>query len=101
MRSTLVLGFVGLPTIGFHLESYFKQSHYAEAAALLLCFYALIGTRRLWARPATILPLIVMSVIMLPEASGNGSIWVNVTRFFTYDVVPAPLRQGALGAGSW
>src|SRR5688572_23070434 len=31
LRSTLVLGFVGLPTIGFHLESYFKQGHYAQA----------------------------------------------------------------------
>ena len=53
LRSTLVLGFVGLPTIGFHLECYFKQGHYAEAAALLGVFYVLIGTRRLWARPAT------------------------------------------------
>ena len=35
MRSTLVLGFVGLPTIGFHLDSFFKQGHYAQAAALL------------------------------------------------------------------
>src|SRR5713101_5515158 len=45
MRSTLVLGFVGLPTIGFHLDSFFKQGHYAQAAALLLSFYVLIGTR--------------------------------------------------------
>ena len=34
MRSTLVLGFVGLPTMGFHLESAFRQGRYAEAAAL-------------------------------------------------------------------
>ena len=27
MRSTLVLGFVGLPTMGFHLDSFFKQGH--------------------------------------------------------------------------
>ena len=26
---------VGLPTIGFHLDSFFKQGHYAQAAALL------------------------------------------------------------------
>src|SRR5262245_29590215 len=32
LRSTLVLGFVGLPTVGFHLEGYFKQGKYAEAA---------------------------------------------------------------------
>jgi phosphonate transport system permease protein len=52
LRSTLVLGFVGLPTIGFHLESYFKQGHYGQAAALLGAFYVLIGTRRIWARPS-------------------------------------------------
>ena len=44
LRSTLVLGFVGLPTMGFELESYFRQGHYAEAAGFVLVFYALIGT---------------------------------------------------------
>src|ERR1700716_3428578 len=53
MRSTLVLGFVGLPTIGFHLDSFFKQGHYREAAALLFVFYVLIGSRRLWGGPGT------------------------------------------------
>ena len=50
MRSTLVLGFIGLPTMGFYLESAFRQGRYAEAGALLLVFYALIGSRRLWVR---------------------------------------------------
>ncbi len=95
MRSTLVLGFVGLPTIGFHLESYFKQQNYAEAVALLLCFYVLIGTRRLWARPSTVPFLILASVLVLPEATGNGSSWGNMLRFFGHDIVPVPLRNGA------
>src|SRR6266508_3436210 len=47
LRSTLVLGFIVLPTIGFQLESYFRQGHYAQASGLLLSFYVLIGTRRL------------------------------------------------------
>jgi phosphonate transport system permease protein len=97
MRSTLVLGFVGLPTIGFHLESYFKQGHYAEAIALLLCFYGMIGTRRLWARPSTIPFLIVASIFLLPESTGNSSAWDNLARFFGHDIVPAPLRHGGLG----
>jgi phosphonate transport system permease protein len=94
MRSTLVLGFIGLPTIGFHLESYFKQSHYAEATALLLCFYVLIGTRRIWARPSTVPFLIIASLVALPESSGSGSTWKNMDRFFGHDIVPAPLRDG-------
>lgn len=92
MRSTLVLGFVGLPTIGFHLESYFKEGHYSEATALLISFYVLIGTRRLWARPATLPALILVSFLVLPAAVGNGSLWANMARFFGHDIVPAPLR---------
>jgi phosphonate transport system permease protein len=99
MRSTLVLGFVGLPTIGFHLESYFRQAHYAEATALLLCFYVLIGTRRFWARPWTVPLLAIASLFVLPETTGNGSTWSNIARFFGHDVIPVPLRSGSLWHG--
>jgi phosphonate transport system permease protein len=99
MRSTLVLGFVGLPTIGFHLESYFKEAHYAEATALLLCFYVLIGTRRLWARPWTVPLLAIASLFVLPETVGNGSAWNNMARFFGHDIIPAPLRSNSLWHG--
>jgi phosphonate transport system permease protein len=96
MRSTLVLGFVGLPTIGFHLDSFFKQGHYAQAAALLFAFYLLIGTRRLWARPATVPILIIGSLLALPEAIGSASTTTNLVRFLTHDIVPAPLRGADL-----
>lgn len=102
MRSTLVLGFVGLPTIGFHLDSFFKQGHYAQAAALLFAFYVLIGTRRLWARPATIPILIAASVLVLPEAVGATSTLANLVRFVTHDIAPAPLRGADLfAAATW
>ncbi len=100
MRSTLVLGFIGLPTIGFHLDSFFKQGHYAQAAALLLSFYVLIGTRRLWARPATVPILIVASLIVLPEAVGGGSALANFVRFITHDIVPSPLRNADWAAAA-
>ena len=100
LRSTLVLGFIGLPTIGFHLESYFKQGRYAQAAALLGCFYVLIGTRRIWARPVTLPLLIAASILVLPEAIGGGSALANLIRFVGHDIVPAPLRTGALAAWS-
>jgi len=102
LRSTLVLGFVGLPTIGFHLDSFFKQGYYAQAAALLFCFYILIGTRRLWARPATIPILIVASLFVLPETIGGSSSLTNLLRFLTHDIVPAPLRgTDLLAAATW
>jgi phosphonate transport system permease protein len=102
MRSTLILGFIGLPTIGFHLESYFKQGRYAQAAALLGVFYLLIGTRRIWARPATVPFLLIGSLLLLPETIGGGSALTNLIRFVGHDIVPAPLRNGALfDIGTW
>jgi phosphonate transport system permease protein len=98
LRSTLVLGFVGLPTVGFHLEGYFKQGQYAQAAALLAVFYLLIGTRRLWARPATLPFLLIGSLLLLPEGIGGGSALANLARFVTHDIVPAPLRSGDLAS---
>jgi phosphonate transport system permease protein len=102
MRSTLVLGFVGLPTIGFHLDSFFKQGHYAQAAALLFAFYILIGTRRLWARPVTIPLLILASLLVLPATIGTTSTSANLVRFFTQEIVPSPLRSAEfLSAATW
>ena len=74
----------------------------AEAAALLLSFYVLIGTRRLWARPATVPILIVVSLLVLPETIGGGSAFANLVRFVTHDIVPAPLRSGdVLAVATW
>ncbi|MBV1702286.1 MAG: ABC transporter permease [Hyphomicrobiales bacterium] len=98
LRSTLVLGFIGLPTIGFDLDSYFKQGDYAQAGALLMSFYALIATRRLWARPLTVPFLLVGSFFSLPAGLNGGSAMANLARFFGHDIVPAPLRHGNLSS---
>ncbi|MCJ2135302.1 ABC transporter permease [Methylobacterium sp. J-026] len=96
MRSTLVLGFIGLPTMGFYLESAFRQGRYTEAGALLLVFYALIGSRRLWMRLATLPVLLVASVLALPRTVGTTHWLASLGRFVTHDIVPSPLRSGAL-----
>ena len=93
MRSTLVLGFIGLPTVGFDLDSYFRQGYYSQAATLLFCFYALIATRRLWARPVLIPVLVAGSIAVLPEGLSGGDVLANVARFAT-NIVPIPLRSG-------
>ena len=100
LRSTLVLGFVGLPTIGFHLESYFRQGGYAQAIALLAVFYVLIGTRRLWARPRLLPLLIIASLLVLPEAVGSTTWAANLWRFVGHDIVPYPLRNSSLLDGA-
>ena len=100
LRSSAVLGFVGLPTLGYHLEAFFSQGDYSEVAALLMLFYVLIATLRLWMRPK-LLWLYVLGAVALLYGPINSS-WANVVRFATHDVVPSPLRGAALGdAGTW
>ncbi|MBB3231380.1 PhnE/PtxC family ABC transporter permease [Halomonas stenophila] len=92
LRSSAVLGFVGIPTLGFYLDSSFSQGQYATVGALLLLFYGLIATLKLWVRPR-LLPLYLLAAPFL-LGSGLPIRWQNVSRFFTEDIVPAPLRRG-------
>ena len=94
LRSSAVLGFVGLPTLGFHLEAAFKQGHYSEVSALLILFYLLIATIRIWFRPR-IAMLYVLAAPLFLHAEATIA-FENVVRFFTVDIVPAPLRGAEL-----
>jgi phosphonate transport system permease protein len=94
LRSSAVLGFVGLPTLGFFLETAFSEGNYSEAAALLMLFYALIASLRYWLRPK----LLGIYLVAAPFLLGAGSTirFDNIIRFFTSDIVPAPLRNNDL-----
>lgn len=106
LRSSAVLGFVGLPTLGFYLETAFSEGNYSEAAALMILFYIMIASLRYWMRAR----LIGLYALAAPFFLG-GSLDIqmtNIVRFFAVDVVPAPLRGHDLFAagvlpelGSW
>ncbi|MBZ9559948.1 MULTISPECIES: ABC transporter permease [unclassified Modicisalibacter] len=92
LRASVLLGFVGLPTLGFHLESAFREGHYHEAGALLWLFYLLIGSIGLWAH-RRLLPLLALGCLFLlgpwPDVDA-GLLW----RFVSHDLWPAPLLNG-------
>jgi phosphonate transport system permease protein len=90
LRSSAVLGFVGLPTIGFHLESAFSQGKYSEAVALLIIFYVIIATIRKWVHAPLIPVYILLALLVIPWGGELAS--GNLVRFFTHDILPYPLR---------
>jgi len=99
LRSSAVLGFIGLPTLGFQLETAFKQAQYGQAAAVLALFLALILPLRQWVIWRLVPLFLAASVIALALVAtppmGDGAVW----RFLT-TIVPAPARTGAAW-GDW
>ncbi|MFO7747287.1 MAG: hypothetical protein R6V42_05710 [Orrella sp.] len=101
MRSSAVLGFVGMPTLGFYLESAYGEGHYGEVGMLLILFLVLIASLKLWVRPKLVMPYLIAAPFFL--GTGLPIVWGNATRFLTEDIVPAPLRngEGLAGLGPW
>ncbi|MGS0683343.1 PhnE/PtxC family ABC transporter permease [Shewanella sp. 125m-7] len=93
LRSSAVLGFVGMPTLGFYLESAFRQGHYHQGAALLMLFIALIGTIPYWGRIKLLPIYFVLAIWALPAIPNvdSGLIW----RFLSQDILP-PMFQGSV-----
>lgn len=99
IRSSVVLGFIGLPTLGYYLETALKQGHYSDAAALLYMLFATIITLRFWLHRQWVLAYLMAAVIYLPPQASIS--WDLVVRFFTEDIIPAPLRFLAADTTPW
>ncbi len=99
IRSSAVLGFVGLPTVGFHLESLFNQGEYSQAIALLYGLFLIIGTARLWLKKSLVPLYILLSFIWLPPVAHIQ--WSMIWQFFTVDIIPAPIRSGSGDVFHW
>lgn len=98
LRSSAVLGFIGLPTLGFHLETALREGLYSEAGALLLAFYLLIGSLRWWLRARWAPLWVLLAWGWLPKTTHFS--WENLTRFLTWDILPWPLRREGFYAGT-
>ncbi|MEC8461866.1 MAG: ABC transporter permease [Pseudomonadota bacterium] len=92
LRSSAVLGFIGLPTLGFHLETAFKEGYYSEVSALLILFYLIIATMRVWMKKPLLPIYLIGAAAILPW--GVTFSWAHITRFLTEDIIPYPLRAG-------
>ncbi|WP_346837903.1 ABC transporter permease subunit [Microbulbifer sp. SAOS-129_SWC] len=90
IRSSVVLGFIGLPTLGFHLETALRTGEYSAASALLLTLLALIYSLRFWFRARLLWLLVPAAFIAKPISSPAG---VSGLGQFLHDCIPAPLRS--------
>ncbi|MCL6414022.1 ABC transporter permease [Aestuariirhabdus sp. Z084] len=99
LRSSAVLGFVGLPTLGYYLSTAFMEGNYAEVWALLILFYVIIASLKFWARPR-LLPVYLIAAPFIIANDATISL-ANVSRFFIQDIVPLPLRNGEGLEGLW
>ncbi|MDH5561615.1 MAG: ABC transporter permease [Deltaproteobacteria bacterium] len=91
LRSSAVLGFIGLPTLGFHLETAFREGNYSQAAAILIVFYLLIASLRFWLHGKSLVLLIVASFSLL-SIEFHGSL-VNFNNFLRNEILPWPMRR--------
>jgi phosphonate transport system permease protein len=93
MRSSAVLGFLGIPTVGFYLETMFTEGEYNQAAGILYCFFIMVWAVR------TIVPwflLVLGSMYSLVSVLSTFEMAKNINQFF-YELLPWPLR----GEQSW
>ena len=93
LRSSAVLGFIGIPTVGFYLEIMFSEGFYREASGLLYMFFILvIGTRAIF-RWQIILPLSLYSIWVF---FSTFELAKDISGFFV-ELLPWPMR----GEQSW
>lgn len=91
IRSSAVLGFIGLPTVGFHLETMLKQGIYDQAAAWFYAVVLVIVSLHLWIKRYWVPVYLLAAVLWLPPVAHVN--WTQVALFFSVDIVPAPLRS--------
>jgi phosphonate transport system permease protein len=90
LRSTAILGFVGITTLGYYLSSFFMQGYYSDVWMILILFYIIVATIRYWFNKYTFIPVVIAS-FFYQESWGEFSL-DNLIRFITSDIVPAPFK---------
>ncbi len=92
LRSTAILGFVGITTLGYYLSSSFMQGYYNEVWLLLILFYIIIATIRYWLNKYSVSLVVIASFFYIDDF---GTInFDNFIRFITNDILPYPIRAG-------
>ncbi len=92
LRSSAILGFIGLPTLGYHLETWVREGQYAMAFGLLFLFYGVITSLKVWMKPKLVPIWLLLALVMVPKETQFSV--ENTLRFLTTDIIPWPIREG-------
>ncbi|MBL4607306.1 MAG: hypothetical protein JKY01_05695 [Pseudomonadales bacterium] len=94
LRASVVLGFIGLPTLGYQLESFLKLGHYSESVALILVFVTLVLSMKWWTKRYILGPLLLASLIYYPPTLFPGTHWQpQLLMQFLGDILPPPFQH--------
>ena len=91
IRSSAILGFIGLPTLGFYLETAFREGLYSEASAFLYIFFLIIASLKYIIR-SKIVPFLIIGSLLFISFDIHFN-WDNVINFFMYEILPWPMRR--------
>ena len=93
LRSSAVLGFIGLETLGNELETAFSEGHYSQVSILLYAFFLIVGTKQYWLKPKAIGIYILSAFVLILSTSKIHFSLTNIKRFFFHEIVPYPIRN--------
>lgn len=89
LRSSVVLGFIGLPTLGFYLETALREGNYPQAAGLIYCLIGTVYSLRFWTHRWGFALALITSLWFYPPSLH----WqTGLLSQFGQDLLPAPLR---------
>ena len=104
LRASVVLGFIGLPTLGFMLEGALKIGRYGEVVTLLLVFIILVLSINRWAKGPVLAVLFILSLILFPPVLfPDTPLQAQLLKQLLHDLVPEPLlvSGGSEMLGAW
>jgi len=91
LKSTAILGFVGLTTLGYYLQGSFMQGFYGEVWLILIIFYLIIATLKYWFTKYSA-PFLLLASFLYVDGFGGFNL-ENLIRFVTYDIIPSPMKK--------
>jgi phosphonate transport system permease protein len=80
----------------FRARRVLQDRQYQTVAGILIVYYLLIASIRLWLRPALIPLYVCAAFALLFTVAGPPFQVENLVRFLTQEIVPAPLRNADL-----